>query len=412
MKEKENRQNKRSVALKCVWTAIYKKIEETLPENVMREWVDHFELIDLSMQKAVILMIGNADLNQFESLYYNDFADCLCSVIGYDVTIRFKQKRVKSPHSRLALRRLGLLLASLVLVALASLLVVVGLSAVRNLNFQETFYQVSSGKITGNLRIVQLSDLHDTVFDRDNNELVRRIKLLEPDVIVMTGDMIDQNDAGWDVTVDLCGHLTEVAPVYYIYGNNECSRLYDNQMTLESLDKMLGMSDGSRDAGWFRDQQDSLCTALEAEGVRVLLNESDTIEVAGNTIDIYGVLISNPSAFWPYAEESFSSFLYDVPGNFKLMLCHEPYVFQEFESEYWGDLALCGHTHGGVIRIPRLGGLYEHEGGLLPERQGAFIRGEYSANGTPLIVSSGLTNRNMIRVNNQPELVIVDVNRY
>lgn len=412
MKKRESRRKKLSAALKSIWAVTHEKLGEVLPESAMREWVDHFELTDLSMKKAVILMTGNADLNQFQDLYYNEFADCLFKVLGYEVTIKFKQKKLKMPRSRMTLRRLGLLLVSLALLGMAALLVIIGINFTQNLNFQETFYQVSSGKITGELRIIQLSDLHDTVFGEDNDELVRRIELLDPDVIVMTGDMIDQNDDSWDVTIDLGGRLAEIAPVYYIYGNNECSRLFDNSMTLESLDDMLGMGDGSRDAGWFRDQEDSLRTALEAAGVHVLLNESDTIQAAGNTVDIYGVLTSNPSAFWPYSEESFGSFLYDDPGNFKLMLCHEPNVFQELTGEYWGDLALSGHTHGGVIRVPKLGGLYEHAEGLFPERKGAFILGQYDVNGTPLIVSSGLTNRGVIRVNNQPELVIVDVNRY
>ena len=73
---------------------------------------------------------------------------------------------------------------------------------------------------------------------------------------------------------------------------------------------------------------------------------------------------------------------------------------------------LCGHTHGGVIRIPVLGPLYTHEGGLFPERRGSFVYGKYEASGRPLIVSSGLENSNVLRINNQPELVIIDINKF
>ena len=125
------------------------------------------------------------------------------------------------------------------------------------------------------------------------------------------------------------------------------------------------------------------------------------------------MLTANPSAFWPYAGESYGAFAQENPGRFKLMLCHEPYVFEQFQGERWADLVLCGHTHGGVVRIPYAGGLYERAHGLLPELlDEAYVYGQYSVGSTPLIVSGGLTNRGAIRVNNRPELVIIDVSRY
>ena len=87
-------------------------------------------------------------------------------------------------------------------------------------------------------------------------------------------------------------------------------------------------------------------------------------------------------------------------------------IFEEFQPETWGDLILCGHTHGGVVRIPVLGPLYTHEHGLFPERSDAFVYGRYDAAGTPLIVSSGLENTDIFRINNQPELVVIDINKF
>ena len=83
------------------------------------------------------------------------------------------------------------------------------------------------------------------------------------------------------------------------------------------------------------------------------------------------------------------------------------------EGESWGDLILCGHTHGGMARLPYLGGVYEHRNGLFPEYRGkGFLLGQYDIDGTPLIVSSGLSNQDLLRINNQPELVITDITRY
>ena len=91
---------------------------------------------------------------------------------------------------------------------------------------------------------------------------------------------------------------------------------------------------------------------------------------------------------------------------------HEPFIFEEFAPDFWGDLMLAGHTHGGVMRIPVLGPLFTKEGGLLPERGGSFVYGRYDAAGKPLIVSSGLENSSIFRINNQPELVIIDINKF
>ena len=71
-----------------------------------------------------------------------------------------------------------------------------------------------------------------------------------------------------------------------------------------------------------------------------------------------------------------------------------------------------GHTHGGVVRVPVLGPLFTNEGGLLPERDGRFVYGRYDVSGKPLIVSAGLENSNIMRINNEPELVVIDINKF
>jgi predicted MPP superfamily phosphohydrolase len=73
---------------------------------------------------------------------------------------------------------------------------------------------------------------------------------------------------------------------------------------------------------------------------------------------------------------------------------------------------VAGHTHGGMVQIPMLGALYTREGGLLPGRSGHYVYGRYEVQGRPLIVSSGLENRNIFRINNEPELVIIDINKF
>lgn len=79
-----------------------------------------------------------------------------------------------------------------------------------------------------------------------------------------------------------------------------------------------------------------------------------------------------------------------------------------------GAIVLCGHTHGGIVRLPYLGGLYERKNGLFPEKkqEDTYIAGKYDLSGKTLIVNRGLSNKGIIRISNQPELVVIDINRY
>jgi len=187
---------------------------------------------------------------------------------------------------------------------------------------------------------------------------------------------------------------------------------YPYLLTQEALDAQFGFDDTNRDPLKLLEVSDSLTEMLVTAGVTVLKNSSATITVGSTPVDIYGVLTSNPSAFWSYSGESFSEYLYTNETHFKITAIHEPLIFEEYTPEYWGDVMLAGHTHGGLVRIPMLGELYTPEGGLLPGRTGHYVYGRYEVQGRPLIVSSGLENKNIFRINNEPEIVIIDVNKF
>ena len=300
---------------------------------------------------------------------------------------------------------------SLVLAFAAVLVAIVGVNYWQNRKFDETFYSVSSLKVNNKFRIIQISDLHGCTYGSRNSKLIDRVQKLEPDIILLTGDGIDNLSSAAGV-VKLCEMLVTIAPSYYIYGNNEVEEYYRYELTEEALDKQFGFDSLNRNPEKLLEETDNLTKMLEEAGVTVLKNSSDTITIGGTHVDIYGVLTSNPSAFWSYTGESFNDFLYTNETHFKLTAIHEPLVFEEFEPDYWGDLMLAGHTHGGVVKVPLLGGLYTREGGLFPERGGHYVYGRYEVEGRPLIVSAGLENKNIFRINNEPELVIVDVNKF
>ena len=206
--------------------------------------------------------------------------------------------------------------------------------------------------------------------------------------------------------------LAAIAPSYYIYGNNEVDSIYDFPLTEEELDKRFGFDATNRDESAISGIEDVFEEKLENTGMKVLKNEKDTIKVKNMTVDVYGVLNSNPSSFWSYSGTAFTDYIYKDTNNFKITAIHEPFIFEEFSHDFWGDLMVCGHTHGGLIRVPTLGPLYTNEGGLFPERNGKYVYGRYDVSSMPLIVSGGLENSNVLRLNNQPELVIIDINKF
>lgn len=303
------------------------------------------------------------------------------------------------------------IMASLICLALAFALGVIGVNYVANRTFKENFYSVGITGTYENFRVIQLSDLHDSVYGKDNAALLDRIGKLDPDIIVLTGDCVDQ-DADIAPAVSLCRALADIAPTYYIYGNNECAKAFSSTMTLEALDAAIGATDDDRDVQKLYALDNGLRAALEETGVKVLFNESDLITIGENRVRIFGTLTSNPSAFWPYAGEAFNRFITENEDEIKLFLCHEPLLLETLDEAYWGDLVLCGDTHGGVLRLPGFGALYTRADGFLPERKGAMVYGKYQHNLSQVIVSSGLENRNPLRLFNQPEMVIADINKY
>ena len=302
-------------------------------------------------------------------------------------------------------------LISLIFVALAVCGAIVGLSYWQNQKFGETFYSVSSLKVNNKLRIIQLSDLHNCTYGEDNEKLIDRVEKLDPDIILMTGDIISDSNS-IDQVASLCSALADIAPSFYIYGNREVEVAYGYALTQDALDEKLGFNDDNRDPQKLLDAEDTLEKRLTAAGVTVLKNSSATITVGGTPVDIYGALTSNPSAFWSYAGESFNDFLYTNETHLKVTAVHEPQIFEEFAPDSWGDIMLAGHTHGGLMKVPMLGALYTREGGLFPARAGHYVYGRYDVQGRPLIISSGLENQNIFRINNEPEIVIIDINKF
>lgn len=230
-------------------------------------------------------------------------------------------------------------------------------------------------------KIAHVSDLHNAVFGRKNEKLLSLIRAAEPDIIAITGDLIDSRHTDIDSALAFVEAAAEIAPVYYVTGNHE-SRLD------------------------FDEIEPRLITA----GARVLRNEAEDIGRGGERIRLAG--IDDPSFIRTggTAEERAAAELEqlgDGGGTFTVLLAHRPELVEVY-AEYGAGLVLSGHAHGGQVRLPLLGGLYAPGQGLLPE----YDSGLYSLGETQMVVSRGLGNSVApLRVNNRPELVIVTLSR-
>ena len=395
--------------------SIKELFKEMVSGELYNTWADTFDIECPFEKQIVITYDGAEDIKNFKKECEKSLVSCVNSVMGVEKKVKIiKKSRYKAvdPKTRKNIRAVKFFCIGMVFVCIATAVIVLLCSYIGNRNFRETFYITSSIKVDSRVRVVQLSDLHGVSYGENNEKLLQRVEDLQPDIILCTGDMVDSAKEDVDYAVSLAKELSEIAPSYYIYGNNEVESIYDFLLNEKELDEKFGFEAGNRDEAALLELEDSFEEKLEGAGIKVLKNEKDTITVNNMNVDIYGVLTSNPSSFWSYSEKAFANYIYENPDNLKIMAVHEPCIFEEFTIDSWGDLIACGHTHGGVARVPVLGPLFTHEGGLFPERSGAFVYGRYNTSGSPLIVSGGLENSNLFRINNEPELVIIDINKF
>ncbi len=275
-----------------------------------------------------------------------------------------------------------------------------------NQTFGETFYTLYSSKIDTPVRAVLLSDLHQVKFGKENNDLVARIEELKPDIILIAGDLVTAGEADVDYAVGLCERLAGIAPVYFGLGNHENEVVYGSDLDTRFFQANEGrLGENPEDfSGLVKDG--TLLAGLKSAGVTVVQNESVSVTVKDNPIEIGGVS-TNLSSFWPYSGQFIYNFAEGDSKNFKILISHRPEPVMEYIADYSLDLVVSGHTHGGVIRIPGKGGLLSADGGFFPQYDaGLFERGEMT-----LIISRGLGGHGAIpRVFNPPELVIIDIN--
>lgn len=296
------------------------------------------------------------------------------------------KEKSKKPKSRNTKKQKYIKLA----VTLSIVIVIILFCNFQNKHLETTHYTYAAEQLGADLegyRIVQISDLHNAKFGKNNQKLVDRIRECEPDMIVLTGDLVDSNHTNVDRAVQFVNEIVKICPVYYVTGNHEY---------------------------WLeKSEYDELMSGLADAGVVILDNQ--VVEISRGDAKFRLVGLDDRSL----SDGTLGTLLKDQAGQkeetadnensgekeLTVVLAHEP----QYLARYAGtgvDLVLSGHAHGGQFRLPFVGGIVAPDQGFLPE----YTAGEYYMNGTEMIVSRGLGNSVIpVRLFNYPEIVCVEL---
>jgi predicted MPP superfamily phosphohydrolase len=251
-----------------------------------------------------------------------------------------------------------------------------------------TRYMYESKKIPDGLNglcIVQLSDLHNKDY---GNKLFTAIQNQQPDLIVITGDLIDNRSKNIGSTINLLEELLLLAPIYYVSGNNE---------------------------EW-SNRYEELAARLTASGVIVLDDKAVKIERNNSSFNLIGIVdpefIKGAAGYVGECQaalirRAIQQNIVTDEAKLNVLLAHRPELLSLY-AEYNVDLVFSGHAHGGQVRIPFVGGLIAPNQGLFPK----YTEGLHTQRDTTMVVSRGLGNSIIpLRLFNRPELVVVTLKR-
>lgn len=275
-----------------------------------------------------------------------------------------------------------IVLAVLAVVVLAFVL----WTAKENTILESNSYTVSSERLPqafDGYRIAQVSDLHSASSVEENETLLSLLREAKPDMIALTGDLIDSRDINVETALDFVKKAMEIAPCYFVTGNHEAG-----------IEEFSELKDG-----------------LVALGVVVLEDQRVEIEKDGEKMLVIG--LNDPSFRTDDLFGDSSAVLEKQLRNlrneelFTLLLSHRPEAFEVY-AEAGVDLILSGHTHGGQFRLPFIGAIYAPNQGFFPE----YDAGLFTKDHTNMIVSRGVGNSSIpFRINSRSELVVIELTK-
>ena len=254
-----------------------------------------------------------------------------------------------------------------------------------------TKYAISNEKIPeefNGFKIVQLSDFHSQGYRDTTEKLISNVKDINPDIIVMTGDMVSWDMEDIEEVKILIKSLAEVYPIYYIDGNHE------------HLAEVLRKS-----------RYVSFNGFMQELGVTIIKNDYVEIYKEDKSINLYGINLPLDGATGLYVNKFQLEKNYvekTLPEaneeKFNILLAHTPTFIKQY-SKWGADLVLAGHMHGGIARIPFTNiGLLSPGRTILPR----YAAGKFKVNGSIMIVNRGIGGSSFdLRLFNNPEITVI-----
>lgn len=250
-------------------------------------------------------------------------------------------------------------------------------------------YNIVTDKLSSEIKVVLISDLHNHEFGEENSELISMIEKAEPDLILMAGDFVNSNSDDEDILLNLTRAFTKIAPTYFSMGNHELDYV---ERTGEDLQEKI-----------------------EDAGANVLKLEFEDIEINNEAIRIGGMyeyafaMDGDNSTKHENMDEDVYCFLTEFQNtdSFKLMMAHRPdsFIFGDASKTWDIDLVVSGHAHGGQVVLPGIGGLWAPDQGWFPK----YIHGFYEKDKIGILITSGLGSQleTAPRFNNPPEVIVI-----
>jgi len=267
-----------------------------------------------------------------------------------------------------------------------------------------TKYAIVSKRLPEQLsgtRIVLLADLHNKTFGKNSKRLIAKIDALAPDFIVLAGDMINKKGSCYPSNAfTLLAQLANKYHTYYAYGNHEQRIEALQNKPLEEITE----KEKTLYSTWVEYKE-----RLQKENVIFLSNEHITFTKKGAVLRITGISIGPEYFARKQSIEMEKEYLPSLLGKrkeeYQILIAHNPIYFNAYEN--WGaDLILSGHLHGGMVRLPKMGGIVSPQVNFFPK----YDAGTFEKNGHHLIISRGLGSHSVMpRMFNPPELICIEL---
>ena len=256
--------------------------------------------------------------------------------------------------------------------------------------FKTTTYTIRSHKLQSHgFTIAMISDLHNVELGKKNENLLQALQEAKPDIICIAGDLVlGKKEKSVKIAYDFIKRAVKIAPIYYGLGNHE--------QRMKKYPQVYG------------EEYRIFEKKIQKLGVTMLENSSTSLEIKGEKIQISGLAL--PEEYYKKRKKVDLSIktMNRLAGkaskeNFHILIAHNP-KYGDTYLEWGGDLILAGHYHGGMVRLPFLGGVISPDLRLFPK----YCRGDFEKKNRHLIVSAGLGEQTLpIRIFNPRELVLL-----